>query len=152
MPMRLSPALRGHLLRRIELYVVVLAVVFVGGVGVLILTDAPAMLAVPLTALGMGAITSSIQWADRERQKQLRAQAIHEILEMLRDQVLNQLAAMKMWVAENPEPEVIALFCVEIDEAIDGVADLINGLSEEQLNTWKLTYANASVHVKAVEA
>ncbi len=110
------------------------------------------MLAVPLTALGMGAITSSIQWADRERQKQLRAQAIHEILEMLRDQVLNQLAAMKMWVAENPEPEVIALFCVEIDEAIDGVADLINGLSEEQLNTWKLTYANASVHVKAVEA
>ena len=66
---------------------------------------------------------------------------------MLRDQVLNQLSAMKMWVNETPDPEIAEALFAEVDEGIDVVASMIDRLTEEQLNTWKLTYANAAAHV-----
>lgn len=145
--MSLRPAIRTHLLRRIEIYVLGLTLAFVSVAAAMVWVDVPAAAAFLATVVGMGVIQGAIQWADRAREKTLRQQAIFEIREMLRDQVLNQLAAMKMWVAENPDPETVDLLFTEVDEAIDELARLIDRLTEEQLNTWKLTYANAADHV-----
>jgi hypothetical protein len=139
--------IRAHLLKRFELYVLLLTVAFTGVAVVLVWFEARAAVAVGATALGMGTIQWAIGWADRERQRRLRARAIAEIREMLADQVLNQLAAVKMWMAEAPDPETMDLVLREADESVDRVADMIAGLSEEQLDTWRLTYANVADHI-----
>ena len=54
---------------------------------------------------------------------------------------------MKLWMAEDPDPEALGVIFEETDASIDRVAEMINGLSEEQLDTWRLTYANAIDHV-----
>ena len=143
----MSPTLRAHLLKRFELYIALMAVAFVSAAVVVILAEPPALVVFTVAVFGISAILSAIQWADRERQKRLRAQAIHEIREMLTDQVLNQLAAMKMWMAEDPDPEALGIIFEETDASIDRVAEMINGLSEEQLDTWRLTYANVADHI-----
>ena len=138
---------RRHLLRRLEYYVLGWTLAFMVVALSMIWAEVTAAVAFLTTVVGMGAVLGTIQWADRVRERTLRARAIHEIREMLRDQVLNQLAAMKMWVAENPDPATVDALFREVDEAIDEVAGMIDRLTEEQLNTWKLTYANASNHV-----
>ena len=127
-----------------------MAVVFLCVAGWLMWLNVSAAVAMLAAVVGMGAIQAAVQWADRAREKSLRAHAIFEIREMLRDQVLNQLAAMKMWVSENPDPAMVEVLFAEVDEAIDELASLIDRLTEEQLNTWKLTYANAADHVAYV--
>ena len=139
--------IRAHLLKRFELYAGALTFAFVGLIVVLVRADVSAAVAILATTIGMGAILGAIQWADRERQRRLRARAILEIREMLADQVLNQLAAVKMWMAEPPDPEIVSVVTQETDEAIDRIAILINELSEEQLDTWRLAYANVADHV-----
>ena len=124
-----------------------MALAFVGVSVGLIEAGASAGVAVIATVVGLTPIWASIQWADRERQRRLRAQAIAETREMLTDQVLNQLAALRMWMAEDPDPETLALVLRETDASIDRVADMITGLSEEQLDTWRLAYANVADHV-----
>lgn len=148
----MSSDLKSHLLRRFELYVAVLTLGFVGMSGALLTMRAPAVVVFAATTLGMALITGTIQWADRERQKRLRAQAIDEIREMLMDQVLNQLAAMRMWMAEGDDPEALEIMFHETSESIDRVATMINGLSEAQLDTWRLTYANVADSVIFPEA
>ena len=138
---------RAHLLKRFELYVAALAVAFVAGAVVLVRAEVETSLALLFAVVGLAPILAAIQWADRERQRRLRAQAIGEIREMLTDQVLNQLAAVRMWMAEDPDPATLALILAETDASIGHVADLIHGLSEEQLDTWRLTYANVADHV-----
>ena len=138
---------RRHLLRRLEFYVLGWTLAFMVVAMSMIWAEVSAAVAFLTTVVGMGAVLGTIQWADRVRERTLRARAIHEIREMLRDQVLNQLAAMKMWVAENPDPETVDLLFTEVNEAIDELTRLIDRLTEEQLNTWKLTYANAADHV-----
>ena len=138
---------RRHLLRRLEYYVLGWTLAFMVVALSMIWAEVTAAVAFLTTVVGMGAVLGTIQWADRVRERTLRARAIHEIREMLRDQVLNQLAAMKMWVADNPDPATVDALFREVDEAIDEVAGMIDRLTEEQLNTWKLTYANASNHV-----
>ena len=139
--------LRAHLLKRFELYVLLLTVAFTGVAVVLVWVEVSAAVAIGVTTLGMGCIQGAIGWADRERQRRLRARAIAEIREMLADQVGNQLAAVKMWMAEAPDPETLDLVLHEADESVDRVVDLIAGLSEEQLDTWRLTYANVADHI-----
>lgn len=138
---------RRHLLRRLEFYVLGWTLAFMVVAMSMIWAEVSAAVAFLTTVVGMGAVLGMIQWADRVRERTLRARAIHDIREMLRDQVLNQLAAMKMWVAENPDPATVDALFREVDEAIDEVASMIDRLTEEQLNTWKMTYANASTHV-----
>lgn len=137
----------AHLLKRFELYVAGMAVAFVGLCVALVYADVESSAAILLTVAGLAPILAAIQWADRERQRHLRAQAIGEIREMLSDQVLNQLAAVRMWMAEDIDPESLELILNETDASIDRVTELINGLSEEQLDTWRLTYANVADHV-----
>ena len=141
------PALRAHLLKRFEIYVALMALAFLGLCGTLIYVGADASASILSTVVGIAPILAAIQWADRERQRRLRAQAIGEIREMLTDQVLNQLAAVRMWMAEDLNTESLALILTETDESIDRVTELINGLSEEQLDTWRLTYANVADHI-----
>ncbi len=139
--------LRAHLLKRFEIYVALMALGFVAVSVGLIRSQAPTGVAMIATVVGLTPIWASIQWADRARQRHLRAQAIAEIREMLTDQVLNQLAAVRMWMAEDPDPETLAMILSETDDSIDRVADMITGLSEEQLDTWRLAYANIADHV-----
>ncbi len=137
-----------HLVRRVEIYVVSLTVAFVAVARAMSLQDVHASVAIFVTAVAIGFIHGLIAWANGRRERALRSQVIVEVREMLRDQVLNQLAAMKMWVSEQPDPETIRLLFADVDESIDEVAALIDRLTEEQLDTWRLTYANASVHME----
>lgn len=145
----LPPKARAHILKRFELYVALLALGFVSVSVVVILAEPSSVIVFAVGVFGISAVLAAIQWADRERQKRMRAQAIHEIREMLADQVLNQLAAMKMWMAEEPNPVALGLIFEETDASIDRVAEMINGLSEEKLDTWRLTYANVADHILA---
>ncbi len=126
-----------------------MAVALVCVAGWLMWLDVSAAVAMLASVVGMGAIQAAVQWADRAREKSLRARAIFEIREMLRDQVLNQLAAVKMCLS-NPDPGMVEILFSEVDDAIDEIAGLVDRLTEEQLNTWKLTYANAADHVAYV--
>ena len=140
--------LRRHLLRRLELYAIAWAVLFLCVAGWMVLAEVPAATAMLAAVVGMGGLSGAIQWANRQRERTLRARAIHEIREMLRDQVLNQLSAMKMWVGETPDPAVVDDLFAEVDAGIDAVAAMIDRLTEEQIDTWKLTYANAARHAE----
>lgn len=137
-----------HLIRRVEIYVVAMTAAFVAMAGAMSLQDVPVAVAISSTAIALGLIHGLIAWANIQRERTLRSQVIVEVREMLRDQVLNQLAAMKMWVSEKPDPETMRLLFADVDESIDEVAALIDRLTEEQLDTWRLTYANASVHME----
>ena len=139
--------LRAHLLKRFELYLAAMALAFVAMALALVQAEASAGVAVLAAVVGLTPMLAAIQWADRERQRRLRARAIAEIREMLADQVLNQLAAVRMWMAQETDPETLALTLSETDASIDRVSEMINGLSEEQLDTWRLTYANVADHV-----
>ena len=134
------PLLR-RLAGRTERYVLATTLAFVAAV--MVRKDVSAAAAFLATVAGMG----TVQGADRVRERNLRRQAIREIRERLRDQVLNQLATMKMWVAENPDPATVETLFAEVDEAIDELVGLIDRLTEEPLDTWKLTYASAADHV-----
>ena len=141
-----------HLLKRFELYLTVVASAFVGVVYLLFAHDADTGITVAVTVVGMGLIQAAIQWADRERSARLRQRQIHEIREMLRDQILNQLATIKLWLAEKPDGRSVARLFEEIDTSIDEIATAIDQLSEQQLDTWKLAYANAADHIEMPEA
>ncbi len=141
------PALRAHLLKRFELYVALTALAFVGLAVALVRAEVEASVAILSSVLGLAPILAAIQWADRERQGHLRARAIGEIREMLTDQVLNQLAAVRMWMAEDLDPESLAAILGEADASLERATQMINGLSEQQLDTWRLTYANVADHV-----
>lgn len=143
-PPLLSHSMRRHLVKRFEVYLVALTVAFLGIACALILMEASAAIVFGVTALGMSLIQGSIQWVDRQRQQQLRERAIREIREMLRDRVFNQLATLRMWMTEAPNPHEMNLLMHEMDRSIENIVTMIDDLSEEQLNTWKLTYANVS--------
>lgn len=140
--------LRRHLLCYLEAYALVWATLFLAVAAWMVVADVSAAVAMLAAVVGMGGISGAIQRANRARERTLRARAIHEIREMLRDQVLNQLSAMKMWVGETPDPDVVDDLFAEVDAGIDTVAVMIDRLTEEQLDTWKLTYANAAHHTE----
>ena len=141
-----------HVLKRFELYLALVATVFVGVVYWMFQAHTDTGVTVAVTVVGMGLIQAAIQWADGERSALLRQRQIHEIREMLRDQVLNQLSAVKMWVAEPPDPATADLLVEEVNASVDSIALLIDQLSEDQLDTWKLTYANAADHISMTNA
>ncbi|MDT7855844.1 hypothetical protein RQM47_04240 [Rubrivirga sp. S365] len=92
-----------------------------------------------VTALGVSVVHGVLFWVVRRRQRLVRARSVHEIREMLADQVKNQLAVMRMWLPEGEQAAVDA-----INESIDEVAEMVDGLSEERLRAWQSTYANTA--------
>jgi len=89
---------------------------------------APCQLAA-VTALGVSVVHSVLVWAVRRQQRRVRAEAVHEIREMLTDEVKNQLA--------------------DVSRSVDAVGERMDGLTEEKLTAWKWTYANAAQHYAA---
>ena len=130
-----------HVVRYFEVYLLLFVLAVMAVVAVVVESGASPWAVVAATACAMAAVQLAIQWADRRRQRVLRARAVAEIREMLRDKVLNGLATMEMWATED------SLSCeqrtAELRASIEEVAEMINGLSEEQLNTWKLIYASS---------
>lgn len=138
-----------HLVDNIELYLSAagLAVVWIVA-AVLGPTGVSVWQVAAVTALGVSVLHGAIFWVVRRRQRQIRAQSVHEIREMLTDQVKNQLAVMRMWMPERTAPELEA-HLKGIAESIDEVDRMVDGLSEEKLRAWKATYSNAAEHVGA---
>jgi hypothetical protein len=120
---------------------------FLGFAAGLVWADAGASLTFVTAVVGMGAIQLSIQWAVRERERRLRSQAVVEIREMLRDRVLNQLAVMRVRAAVEGQGPGLNDVLDDINDAVDQVHRMIDDLSEAELDTWRLTYANAVDHI-----
>lgn len=101
-----------------------------------------------VTALGVSILHGAIFWVVRRRQRMIRAKSIHDIREMLGDQVKNQLAVMRMWVPEGADRTAFEAHFDGIQESIDEIDTMMDGLSEEKLKAWKTTYRNAADHVR----
>lgn len=87
----------------------------------------------------------SIQWAIRERERRLRAQAVAEIREMLRDRVLNQLAVVRIRTAGDPQCTDLQEDALDdVDHALGHIKRMVDELSESQLDTWRMTYVNVA--------
>lgn len=138
-----------HFVNNIELYL--------SAAGLLVVWGAAAVLAplgigvwqiAAVTALGVSVLHGTIFWVVRRRQRVIRSKSIHDIREMLLDQVKNQLSVMRMWVPEGAERDVYEAQFDGIDEAIDEIDQMMDGLSEEKLQAWKSTYSNASEHIR----
>ncbi len=137
-----------HFINNIELWL--------SGAGLLVVWGAAAFLGplgvgvwqiAAVTALGVSVLHGVIFWVVRRRQRRIRERSIHDIREMLFDQVKNQLAVMRMWVPEGADRSEFDAHFQGIDESIEEIDRMMNELSEEKLRAWKLTYANAAEHV-----
>lgn len=96
-----------------------------------------------ITALVVSVLHGLIFWMVRRRQRRVRQEAINEIREMLGDRVKNQLAIVEMGVkATDVDPE-LSFQLEAMRESIDNIAELVDGLSEESLRSWKGTYSEA---------
>lgn len=141
-----------HVLLRFELYLAGTTLVLFGAVTALVLVGAPPMVTGGLACASLLTLQIAIQSVDRERQRRLRAKAIHDIREMLQDRVLNQLAAIKMCATSTAGDHDLAHIVDDVDRSIDEVAEMVAGLSEEQLDTWQLRYANSDAHRFSLDA
>ena len=101
-----------------------------------------------VTALGVSVLHGVIFWVVRRRQRTIRSKSVHDIREMLLDQVKNQLAVMRMWVPEGADRTAFEVHFSGIEEAIDEIDEMMDDLTEEKLKAWKTTYANAAEHVR----
>ena len=137
---------RSHLLRRFEIYLATGTAIFLIVVVSMFLSGVSLVYTGPVAFVGMLSLQITIQWADRERQRRLRAKAIHDIREMLQDRILNQLTSIKVWIAMTSQPDALNGLFEDVDASIDEVAGMVSDLSEEQLDTWQLRYANSDAH------
>ncbi|WP_412061541.1 hypothetical protein [Rubrivirga sp. IMCC45206] len=138
-----------HFVDNIELYL--------SGAGLLVVWAAAAVLAplgigvwqiAAVTALGVSVLHGAIFWVVRRRQRRIRSKSVHDIREMLLDQVKNQLAVMQMWIPEGTERKAYEDQFDGINEAIAEIDQMMDGLTEEKLKAWKSTYRNAAAHVR----
>ena len=136
----------SHLLRRFELYLGGTTIVLFAVVAAMILADAEPLTVGAVSWISLLALQITIQVVDRERQRRLRAMAIHDIREMLTDRVLNPLAPVKVWAAMTSDSSELAGMVADVDASIDEVAAMVTSLSEEQLDTWQLRSAHSDAH------
>ncbi len=142
----------SHVLRRFELYLSAATLVLFVLIATMVLQDARPLFTGGLACVSLLSLQIAIQWADRERQRRLRLKAIHDIREMLTDRVLNPLATIKVWVSMTSDSPQLAGSVADLDASIDEVAEMVKTLSEEQLDTWQLRYANSDAHHFTPEA
>ena len=142
--------MRKHFIDNIELYLSAAGVLVVWLSSALIRPTTGDVWAVAaITALVVSVLHGGIFWVVRRRQRLIREGSIHEIREMLRDRVLNQLAVAKMWLPDEGRDEYEVHFA-GIEEAIDEIDKQVDGLSEEALRAWKLDYKNAELYIAYV--
>ncbi|WP_420456222.1 hypothetical protein [Rubrivirga sp.] len=138
--------LASHFVRRFELYLATATAALFTVIAWMVLAGVRPLYTGGTAWASLLALQIAIQWVDRERQRRLRAKAIHEIREMLTDRVLNQLSTLKVWAAMTSDSGQLAGIVSEVDATIDEVTEMVTGLSEEQLDTWQLRYANSDAH------
>ncbi|HMB93544.1 MAG TPA: hypothetical protein VKP65_22010 [Rhodothermales bacterium] len=102
-----------------------------------------------ITALVVSVLHGIIFWVVRSRQRRVRAQAIHEIREMLGDVVKNQLAVIGMWLPEDKKE--YGMHIEGIQESMGRIEELVDSMSEEALASWKDQYAEAIESTGAME-
>ena len=135
-------------LDNLELYLTVAGLLVVWGAAVMLgTTGLDTWLVAAVTALVVSVLHGAIFWTVRRRQRLLRSKMVHDIREMLTDEVLNQLSVMKMMIPDGDERAAFEFHFTEINNSIDTVAKMVDGLSEERLRMWQGTYANAAEHV-----
>lgn len=141
--------MQKHFINNIELWL--------SGAGLLVVWGAAALLGprgigvweiAAVTALGVSVLHGIIFWVVRRRQRLIRSKSIHDMREMLTDQVKNQLAVMRMWMPEDGDRAAFEAQFDGISESIAEIDAMMDGLSEEKLRAWKSTYANAAEHVR----
>ena len=130
---------------------------WLSGAGLLVVWGAAALLGpsgvgvwqiAAVTALGVSVLHGIVFWVVRRRQRMIRSKSVHDIREMLLDQVKNQLAVMRMWMPEGEERAAFEAQFDGISESIDHIDEMVDGLTEETLKAWKSTYSNAAEHVR----
>jgi hypothetical protein len=142
-----------HFIDDIELYLSAAGLVVVwAAAAVLGPTGTEVWKIAAVTALGVSVLHGAIFWVVRRRQRFIRAKSVHDIREMLTDQVKNELAVMRMWVPDGAERAAFEAHFQGIGHAIDEVDRMVDGLSEENLRAWKSTYRNAAEHVRYAPA
>ena len=95
-----------------------------------------------VTATLVGVIHGVLFWIVRQRQRTLRGRAISEAKTMLRDQIMNRLAVIRLGLELQPvesagEPRQAVR---QLGDAIDAIYEAVDGLSEERLTRWQSRY------------
>ncbi len=98
-----------------------------------------------VTALGISVVHGVLFWVVRRRQRLVRAEAVHEIREMLTDEVKNQLAVIGASLPSGALSEYAGQLA-DVSRSVDAISALMDGLTEEKLSAWKRTYSNAAEH------
>ena len=98
-----------------------------------------------VTALGVSVIHGVLFWAVRRRQRRVRFEAVHEIREMLTDEVKNQLAVLGASLPSRGMEEYAGQL-EDVARSVDAIGAMMDELTEEKLTAWKRTYANAQEH------
>lgn len=98
-----------------------------------------------VTALGISVVHGVLFWVVRRRQRLVRAEAVHEIREMLTDEVKNQLAVIGASLPSRARHDYAEQF-EDVSRSVDAISEMMDGLTEEKLSTWKRTYSNAAEH------
>lgn len=96
-----------------------------------------------ITALVVSVLHGLIFWGVRRRQRRVRREAIADIREMLSDRVKNQLAVVQMGLQSSEADSEVQMQLEMIGESVDNIAELVDGLSEDSLRSWKVHYDEA---------
>jgi len=96
-----------------------------------------------VTALLVSVIHGVLFWLIRRRQRMVRNHTIHEIREMLGDQVKNQLAVIGMIVQDEQLGPDAQRSLREVSMSVDTISKMVDSLSEESLHDWKTEYHEA---------
>ena len=96
-----------------------------------------------ITALGVSVVHGVLFWAVRRRQRRVRTEAVHEIREMLTDEVKNQLAVIGASLPSRSLSEYAGQI-EDVTRSVDAIGEMMDGLTEERLLAWKRTYSNAA--------
>lgn len=137
-----------HFLDHIELWLSAAGLVVVAAV-TLALPDVEPWKVAAVTALGISVVHGVLFWVVRRRQRLVRAEAVHEIREMLTDEVKNQLAVIGASLPSGALSEY-AEQLRDVSASVDAISEMMDGLTEEKLSAWKRTYSNAAEHYELV--
>ncbi len=96
-----------------------------------------------LTAAGTALLHRLIFWTIRRRQRQVRADHIGEIREMLQDVIRDQFAVINLIVRDTSTHHIKEKAAM-LDESMARIGYLVDTLNEESLSTWKGAYPTHS--------
>lgn len=137
-----SSALGVHFLRHVELYLT--------GVGLLVILLVPSffspeqrLLAIAISAVGVGVVHGVLFWVVRRRQRLVREALLQDVQGMLKDRINNKLQVVLV-SAVSSHADLSADDQARLREVADSVKEvtqLLDRLSLESLSAWQARYA-----------